>query len=78
MKEFIDEFINYLAVERGLADNTLLAYRRDLNKYSVFMGKRGIKEAQKVRRDDITDFMYDQKKKGLSAGSICRCADFPE
>ena len=31
LKEFIDEFMNYLSVERGLAKNTLLAYRRDLD-----------------------------------------------
>jgi integrase/recombinase XerD len=72
MKEYIEEFINYLAVERGLADNTLLAYRRDLNKYSAYLGKRGIKEAGRVKRDHISDFMYDQKKKKLTANSICR------
>ena len=44
MKEDIEEFINYLAVERGLADNTLLAYRRDLNKYSAYLKKKNIKE----------------------------------
>ena len=72
MKEFIEEFINYLAVERGLADNTLLAYRRDLKKYSFCLAKKGIKEAKQVNREHISDFMYDQKKKGLSANSICR------
>ncbi|MCK5012380.1 MAG: site-specific tyrosine recombinase XerD [Candidatus Omnitrophica bacterium] len=72
MKKFIEEFINYLAVERGLADNTLLAYRRDLNKYSSCLAKNGIKEAKQVKREHISDFMYDQKKKGLSANSICR------
>jgi len=72
MKEFIEEFINYLAVERGLADNTLLAYRRDLRKYSLYLEKKGIKEVKQVKRDHITDFMYYQKKKGLSANSICR------
>ncbi|MCK5260298.1 MAG: site-specific tyrosine recombinase XerD [Candidatus Omnitrophica bacterium] len=72
MKKFIEEFINYLAVERGLADNTLLAYRRDLNKYSLYLARASIKEAKQVRREHISDFMYDQKKKGLSANSICR------
>jgi len=72
MKEDIEEFINYLAVERGLADNTMLAYRQDLKKYSLFLSKKGVKEAKHVKRDHITDFMYDQKKKGLSANSICR------
>src|SRR3989338_9022515 len=72
MKEHIEEFINYLAVERGLADNTLLAYRRDLNKYSAYLGKNNVNGAKGVKREHITDFMYDQKKNGLSANSICR------
>ena len=42
MKEFIDEFMNYLSVERGLASNTLLAYRRDLNKYTDYLSQKGI------------------------------------
>jgi len=72
MKEDIEEFINYLAVERGLANNTLLAYRQDLKKYLSFLSKKGVKEVRQVKRDHITDFMYDQKKKGLSTNSICR------
>ncbi|MBN1870719.1 MAG: site-specific tyrosine recombinase XerD [Candidatus Omnitrophica bacterium] len=72
MKECIEEFMNYLAVERGLAQNTLLAYRRDLNKYSSFLAKKGIQGAVQVKREHISDFMFDQKKRGLSAASICR------
>ena len=45
MKEFIDEFMNYLSVERGLAKNTLLAYRRDLEKYIDYLSQKGIKTA---------------------------------
>lgn len=72
MNDLIEEFINYLSVERGLAENTLLAYRLDLKKYSSWLAKKGVKSAKTVKRDDITDFMYYQKKKGLSANSICR------
>lgn len=72
MNENIEEFMNYLSVERGLADNTLLAYRQDLKKYSIFLSKKGIKKPGQVKRDHITDFMHDQKKKGLSTNSICR------
>ncbi|MBP9854094.1 MAG: site-specific tyrosine recombinase XerD [Candidatus Omnitrophica bacterium] len=68
----IDEFINYLAVERGLAKNTLLAYSRDLSKYAQFLKKKGISEAMSVSRKHITDFMYDQKTKKMSTNSICR------
>src|SRR3989338_2796703 len=72
MDALIKEFINYLAVERGLADNTLLAYQRDLKKYAACLRKMGVKDAKNVKRDQITQFMYSQKKEGLSANSICR------
>ena len=72
MTHFIDDFINYLAVERGLAKNTLMAYRRDLNKYVQHLEKINIRDSQSVVRDHITKFMYEEKNQGLSATSICR------
>ncbi len=72
MKNFVEEFINYLAVERGLAKNTLLAYQRDLNKYVGYLEGVGIKNIDQVKRDHITNFMFDEKKNELSTNSICR------
>ena len=42
MKELIDTFLNYLSVERGLANNTIIAYREDLNNYLSFIEKSRI------------------------------------
>lgn len=72
MKKFVEEFLNYLSGERGLASNTLLAYGRDLAKYVQCLEKAGVSNLNSVRRDQITRFMYDQKQKGLSANSISR------
>jgi integrase/recombinase XerD len=72
MNELIDNFIDYLAVERGLADNTLLAYRRDLNKYVAQLDERGIKSVGNVQREHVTEFIFHEKDAGLSTSSICR------
>ena len=72
MKNIIEEFINYLSVERGLAHNTLLAYRRDLIKYAQFLSKKNINDADQVMHPQVIDFMYAQKNLNLSARSICR------
>ncbi len=73
MKEIISEFINYLAVERGLAKNTLSAYTRDLEKYIKFLSGKKIINPNSVSREQVTSFMMDMKKNGrLSATSICR------
>ena len=72
MKELIGEFINYIAVERGLAKNTLLAYTRDLQKYTGYLSQRKIQNSDAVSRDHVTSFMMDLKKHGMSTTSICR------
>ena len=40
MESHIHTFMNYLRVEKGLSDNTLHAYRRDIQKFAAFAGKR--------------------------------------
>src|SRR5271170_424194 len=72
MKEFIDEFMNYISVERGLAKNTLLAYRRDLNKYIDFLFSAGAQSSSQVSREHVSNFMYDLKKHDMSPTTICR------
>lgn len=72
MKDFIENFIDFMSVERGLANNTLLAYRRDLQKYSKYLLEKKIIDPAQVQREHITDFIYFQKDAGLSTRSICR------
>jgi integrase/recombinase XerD len=43
-------------VERGLSENTLLAYRRDLQRYLGFLAGRGITEPSAVTRGDVAAF----------------------
>ncbi len=40
IEEGIEEYLSSLAVERGLASNTLAAYRRDLGQYAAFLEGR--------------------------------------
>jgi integrase/recombinase XerD len=72
MKEFIDDFMDYLSVERGLAANTLLAYRRDLDKYTDYLSQKGVKSSVHVNREHVSNFMFDLKKHNMSPTSICR------
>jgi len=72
MKNFIEDFLTYLSVERGLADNTLLAYRRDLCNYMNFLKQTGLTRVQQITKESIKEYIYSQKKSGLSSRSICR------
>ncbi len=52
------DFLAYLEFERGLARNTLDAYRTDLLQYGVFLAGRGV-GATEAGRADVSDFLAD-------------------
>ena len=53
----IEEYLAHLAVERGLADNTLRSYRRDLRRYLAFLTAHGLDSPGDVRETDVLTFL---------------------
>src|SRR5687768_17081368 len=53
---WIDEFISYIRFEKGLSENTVAAYRRDLLSWQRFVDASKIDPAA-VRTDDLTTFL---------------------
>ncbi|MDP2929870.1 MAG: site-specific tyrosine recombinase XerD [Candidatus Omnitrophota bacterium] len=72
MRPLLDEFLNYLSVERGLSKNTIISYRSDLVSFISHMEGKDTADIDKIKRDDITQYMLCQKDKGLSGNSISR------
>lgn len=72
MKKLVEEFLNYLSVERGLAVNSISSYRRDLNNYIKYLEKNKISSFSETKRNNITNFMLYLKDKGLNSSSIAR------
>jgi integrase/recombinase XerD len=70
MDALIDQFINYLKLERGLADNTIQAYSRDLSRFARFLEERDLSPLT-VSRDQIIEYLSSLKR-SLSARSIAR------
>jgi len=64
-------FLDHLRVERGLADNSIAAYRRDLLRYESFLLDRGLTLAD-VNPQIITDFQVFLRKSGLAEASSQR------
>ena len=62
-------FLNHLQIERGLAANSIAAYRRDLNKFSVFLNGKALAE---VDPDLINTFEASLREAKLSVASINR------
>src|SRR5690625_4557492 len=69
----VDDFFHYLLIERGLSENTLTSYKRDLKQYTQYIGKTAQKsEWDKVTRNDIVHFLHIVKDSGKSAATISR------
>ncbi len=72
----IDQFLNYLVVEKGLSENTLSAYAQDLKKFSSFLNKKKTApvsiDISQVTRNEILSFLADLRAKTLSDASIAR------
>jgi integrase/recombinase XerD len=53
----VGAYLDHLAVERGLAANTLIAYRRDLHRYADFLAARDRHDLGGVTEDEVTAFL---------------------
>jgi integrase/recombinase XerD len=70
-------YLGHLAVERGLAANTLSSYRRDLSRYAEALAARGRRALGEVTEGDVVEFLAglregDEEHPPLSAGSAAR------
>lgn len=64
----IREFKTYLRLEKGLADNSIQAYLRDVDHLSSFMTERGI-EPEKVKLDDLQQLLKQLNDLGIAPTS---------
>ncbi|MFD0660117.1 tyrosine recombinase [Thermocatellispora tengchongensis] len=73
----LSSYLAHLAVERGLAANTLASYRRDLRRYVEHLRERGRHTFREVGEDDVVAFLDalregDAEHPALAAGSAAR------
>ncbi|HIJ96468.1 MAG TPA: site-specific tyrosine recombinase XerD [Desulfuromonadales bacterium] len=72
LNDFLDLFIEYLIVEKGLSDNTRRAYSGDLARYLDFLESLGRRAPEEIQSIDVSKFMGVLKKQGINPRSRAR------
>ncbi len=67
--QWIDRFVHYLRIEKGLAANTISAYSRDLKLYLEYLGPRDVLTVEARGVAAFLGYLYDH---GLGARSTAR------
>lgn len=68
----IELFIQALMLERGMSGNTCEAYGRDLRFFAEFLEKRGIVDPSGISRENITEFLANQRDIGRKGTTRAR------
>lgn len=69
---WIDSYLHYLTVEKGLSRNTLEAYAHDLQGYTIFLMEQGIFHIGGSSAEHTMRYFKHLREKGFSARSQAR------
>ncbi len=72
MANYVEEFIHYLAVERGLAQNTLESYGRDLQQFHLYLKNNNLELIRDSSRNIILNYLNALQAKGRAVSTISR------
>ncbi|HUH67123.1 MAG TPA: site-specific tyrosine recombinase XerD, partial [Syntrophales bacterium] len=72
MHDLIDEYLNFLAVEKGVSRLTVEAYSHDLNRFAGIVREHGVDKVSDVTPDDIISYLERVRNNGLTVRSVNR------
>lgn len=68
----MEDYLHFLKIERGLSDNTIQSYQRDLNQYFAFLEEKKVTSWDVIDRYLVLDFLEELRNKGKSSATIIR------
>jgi integrase/recombinase XerD len=70
----VDAYLRHVAIERGLSENTVAAYRRDLAGYAEWLREQGIDDTASVTSVTLASFIADRAagQPPIAASSLAR------
>jgi len=72
MDVLLDQFLDYVGLERGLSPNTRLAYEDDLRSFLGFVRTQGMKSLNQINRSHVVDYLMSEKARGVKANTLAR------
>jgi len=72
LNTLVEQFLDYVTLDRGLSGNTRSAYEDDLLALHRFMEKRGVRQFNDLKRKDVLEFLMAERNRGLSVNSVSR------
>ncbi|MCP3919465.1 MAG: tyrosine recombinase [bacterium] len=68
----LEDFLDAMRVEVGLAHTSLASYRGDLQWFLRWAGQRGTREVRELEPDDLVDYLADRRSLGAAEASVAR------
>ncbi len=72
MNAFLESFLDYISLERGLSINTRKAYADDIGQFLSYLDQKGVTSLNQVSRKQVLDHLMAMKARGMSTNSISR------
>lgn len=66
----VQGYLDHLAIERGVAANTLISYRRDLRRYNEHLVSRGVTDLRDVSEIDVSEFLVALRRGDADTGAV--------
>ena len=70
--EEIDAFRSYLRAERGMADNTVISYGHDLDRFATWFALGRMRDIRKPTLGELADYLGFLREESLAPSSIAR------
>ncbi|MBO6180316.1 tyrosine recombinase [bacterium] len=70
--QYLSEYLEFIEVEKGLSENTINAYRRDLSGFLDFCTNKGILGVEYITRNHLNSYILNLRQESLNPRSVVR------